>query len=81
MNRSFPNWIKVSNTLANHSSLRYHRHCLAMANDLKSSVDNPRTRIDVMFSDAIQKRINESEQIFRQIVRAILFLAKQGLPF
>ena len=28
-----------------------------------------------------KKRINENEQILRQIVRAILFLAKQGLPF
>ena len=52
-----------------------------MADALKSSVDNPRTQIDVMFSDAIQKKINENEQILRQIVRAILFLAKQGLPF
>ena len=55
MNRSFSNWIKVSNTLANHSSLHYHRYCLAMTDALKSSVDNPRTLIDVMFSDDIQK--------------------------
>ena len=48
--KSFSNWIKVSNTLANHSSLHNHRHCLAMADALKSSVDNPRTRIDVMFT-------------------------------
>ena len=52
-----------------------------MADALKSSVDNPRIRIDVMFSDALQKRINENEQILWQIVGVILFLAKQGLPF
>ena len=54
VNKSFSNWIKVSKTLANHCSLHYHQHCLAMADALMSSVDNPRTRIDVMFSDAIQ---------------------------
>ena len=81
VNRSFSNWIKVSNTLANQLSLHYYRQSLAMADALKSSVDNSRTPIDVMFSDGIQKRINENEQILRQIVRAILFLPKQGFPF
>ena len=52
-----------------------------MPDALKSSVDNPRTQIDVMFINAIQKLINENEKILRQIVHAIIFLAKQGLPF
>ncbi len=81
VNRPFSNWIKISSILANHSSLRYHRNCLVMADTLKSSVENPSTRVDVMFSDSIQKKITENEHILRQIVRAILFLGKQGLPF
>lgn len=65
--------------VASHSSLHYHRHCLEIADALKSSVDNPVTRVDVMFGSAIQKQINDqNKQIIRQIVRAILFLAKQG---
>ncbi len=52
-----------------------------MVDTLKLSVENPSTRVDVMFSDSIQKKITENEHILRQIVRAILFLVKQGLPF
>ncbi len=81
VNRPFSNWIKISSILANHSSLHYHRNCLAMADTLKLSVENPSTRVDVMFSDSIQKKITENEHILRQIVRAILYLGKQGLPF
>ncbi len=77
VNRPFSNWIKISSILANHSSLRYHQNCLVMADTLKLSVENPSTRVDVMFSDSIQKKITENEHILRQIVRAILFLGKQ----
>ncbi len=34
-----------------------------------------------MFSDSIHNKITENEHILRQILRAILFLGKQGLPF
>ncbi len=81
VNRPFSNWIKISSILANHSSLRYHRNCLAMADTLKLPVENPSTRVDVMFSDSIQKKITENEHILRQIVRAILFLRKQFCLF
>ena len=72
VNRPFSNWIKNSNTLPLFS---------AMADTLKSSVNNPATWFNVMFSDAIQQQINENKQILRQILQVILFLAKQGLSF
>ena len=48
---------------------------------LKNSIDNPALHIDVMASSDIQMRMDENRHIIRQIVRAILFLRKQGLPF
>ncbi len=48
---------------------------------LKNSIDNSAWRIDVMANSDIQMRIDEKRHIIRQIVRAILFLGKQGLPF
>ena len=80
VNRLFSNWFKIGSALASHSSLHYHRHCLEMADTLRSSVDNPATRVDVIFAGTIQKQINENKRIIRQVVQAIL-LAKQGLPF
>lgn len=68
VNRPFSNWIKTSSTLASHSSLHYHRHCLAMADSLKSSVNNPAARVDTMFSGAVQINIEENKHIIRQIV-------------
>ncbi len=34
-----------------------------------------------MANSALQIRMGENKHIMRQIVRAIIFLAKQGLPF
>ena len=34
-----------------------------------------------MTDNSLQARMNENKHIIRQIVRAIIFLAKQGLPF
>ena len=48
---------------------------------LKNSIDNPASRIDVMANSDIQMRMDENRHIIHQIVRAILFLGKQGLPF
>ena len=76
VNRAFSNWIKTSSTLASHFSLHYHWHCLAMADSLMSSVNNPAARVDTMFSGAVQENIEENKHIIRQIVRAIVYLAK-----
>ena len=35
----------------------------------------------VMTNHILQAQISENKQIIRQIVRAVIFLAKQGLPF
>ena len=48
---------------------------------LKNSIDNPASHIDGMANSDIQMRMDENRHIIRQIVRAILFLGKQGLPF
>lgn len=81
VNKPFSNWVKISRVLSSHSKLVYHRDAAQAADVLKSSVDNPGTRIDVMTSPALQVQIGQNEHILQGIVRAILFLAKQGLPF
>ena len=81
VNRSYSNWSKIGNALSNHSSLLYHLDCVQYTDILKNSIDNPASRIDVMANSDIQMRMDENRHIIRQIVRAILFLGKQGLPF
>ena len=34
-----------------------------------------------MASSTLQVQMNETKQIMRQIVRAVIYLAKQGVPF
>lgn len=65
--------------LSTHSNHSYH--VLQSADVLKSSIENPASRIDVMVSSALQSRIAENKHIVRQIVRAVIFLAKQGWHF
>ena len=65
----------------NHSSLQYHHECVQDADIFKGTIDNPSSHIDVMANSALQIRMNENKHIMHQIVRAIMFLAKQGLPF
>ena len=79
--RPFSNWGKLSTTLMNHSEHIYHRECLQDADILKSVTDKPACRLDVRANSAIQVRINENKHILRQIVCAIIYLGKQGLPF
>ena len=66
-------------TLGKHAKHGYHHDCLQAADILKSSIENPGSRIDVMTSQALQSRMTDNKQILFQIVRAIIFLGKQGL--
>ncbi len=81
VNKPFSNWIKISSALLDHSKLKYHHDCLQLAEALRGSILNPASRDDVMINNALQLAINKNRHILRQIVRAILFLAKQGIAF
>ena len=81
VNRSYSNWSKIGIALSNHSSLLYYLDCVQYTDILKNSIDNTASRIDVMANSDIQMRMDENRHIIHQIVRAILFLGKQGLPF
>ena len=71
----------IGDMLKTRSKYLYHRDALQSAEVLKSIIENPASRLDVMVSSALQSRIAENKHILQQIVRAITFLAKQGLPF
>ena len=79
VNAPFRNWVKLSDVLSNHAKLRYHMNCSADADTLHSTVIAPATRIDVLTDNKIQKRVSENTHILKQIVRAVLYLSKQGL--
>ncbi len=79
VNKLFSNWVKLSETLSTHSKHSYHRDALQLADILKTTIKKPASRIDVSVSSSLQSRIAENKHIVRQITRAILFLAKQGI--
>ena len=43
-------------------------------------MNDPTCRVDVMTNASVQVRMNENKHVIRQIVGAVLFLAKQDLP-
>ena len=74
------NWVKLSDALAPHAKLKYHRNAMQAADTLRTTVDNPDARLDVIVSSVLQDRIANNRHILQEIVRAILYLTKQGLP-
>ncbi len=80
MNVPFRNWVKLSDTLATHAKHKYHAHSMQDADILKATIDNPSSRLDVMIDSALQDRRTTNKHILQEIVRAILYLTKQGLP-
>ena len=78
VNRPFSNWVKISNALTKHSKHLYHRDSLLSADTLKTSIENSSSRIDVMMSTTVQAQMEENKHILHQLVRAIMFLARQG---
>ena len=80
VNAPFRNWVKISDTLATHAKHKYHFHLMQKADTLKAAVDKPDTRVDIMVSTALQDHLATNRHILQEIVRAILFLTKQGLP-
>ena len=81
VNRPFSNWVKTSCSLLSHSKLQYHLDCVELADAMKGTIKKPDRRINVISNEVLQKKIDENRQILRQIVRAVVYLGKQGIAF
>lgn len=55
------------------SKLAYHREAVQSADILKTSVENPASRIDVMTNCTLQAQIAQNKHILRAIVWATIF--------
>lgn len=73
--------MKLSNVLSNHSKSVYHCEAVQSADILKTTIESPASRIDVMTNHTLQAPIAQNKHFLRGIVCGFLFLAKQGLPF
>ena len=76
VNKPFSNWVKLSDMLKTHSQHVYHRDALQSSEVLKTTIENPASRFDVMVSSVLQSQITENKHILQQTVRALIFLAK-----
>ena len=81
VNSPFVRWTKVSTTLGNHATLEYHLDCLTRADSFKCASEDPRSSIHGQFNKELVDRIAKNRLIMEHIVRAILYLGKQGLAF
>ena len=81
VNKPISNWTKICCSLSNHSKLQYYRDCLRIADAMKSTTEKCDMRVNVLSSNALQKKIDENRQILRQTVLAVVYLGKQGIAF
>ena len=80
VNVPFRNWVKVGDALATHAKHKYHAHPMQEADTLRAVVESPDSRLDVMVNTALQDRLATNKHVLQEIVRATLYLTKQGLP-
>lgn len=81
VNKPFSNWIKISSILSDHCKLKYHLDSVQLADVLISSIQNPASQVHIMTNKALELTTRKNEHVLKQIVRAVHFLAKQGIAF
>ena len=54
VNSAFSNWVKLSDVLLSHGSLRYPLDCVAAADVLRETILRPEVRIDMMTSSQLR---------------------------
>ena len=72
--------MKLSNALATHTKHKYHAHSMQELDTLRTVVDKPDSRLDVMVNTALQDLLATNKHILQEIVCAPLYLTKQHLP-
>ena len=80
VNVPFSNWVKISDTLATHAKHKYHISPLEAADTFRTTIENPNCRLDVMVSKSLQDRLATNNHVWLEVVHAIIYLTKQGLP-
>ena len=76
----FSNWVKISDTLATHAKHKYHISALEAPDTFRTTIENPNCRLDVMVSKSLQDRLATNEHVLLEVVHAIIYFIKQGLP-
>lgn len=79
VNSAFTRWTKVTSTLGSHAMMEYHSESLTKADAFKCGYKHPERTIRGHFNKELVERIARNRSIMERIVRAILYLGKQGL--
>ena len=61
--KSLSNWVTINDTLSKHSKLSYHRDSVTKADSLKSTVENPSSRVDVMTNRVVQQQMKDNDHL------------------
>ena len=73
-------YTKAVGILVSHEKSAMHQHAAEQADFFKQNFRNPAKRIDSRLMKQNVQQEEENKEILRQIVLAVEFLAKQGLP-
>lgn len=80
VNSPMNNWAKLRDNLQRHNNLKHHQDSVAAADVLRLTIAKPGVRVDVMANSQLRENQERNVHILKQIFRAIVFLAKQGIP-
>ena len=81
VNRPFNRWSKVTKVIRSHSFKDYHKNAYMAANSFVKTIEEPQTKISNLMNSKKLANIEQNRQLLTHIVRAVVFLSKQGLAF
>ena len=80
-NQPFNRWSKVYKAINSHSSKDYHKNSYTAGKSFLKTIEEPKLKITNMMSNQRLTNIQQNRNLLIHIVRAVVYLSKQGLAF
>jgi hypothetical protein len=77
VNAPFINWNKIHEAAKKHQQNSYHHEAIQAAKNLKLSISNPESGVDVLVDKEKEKNIEKNRKVLKSVAEAILFCARQ----
>lgn len=77
----FSNWKKATSEFRDHFLTDYHKSSSLFAENFISSYEAGVDRVTLMYQTHVAKEAEQNKKIITSIIRSVIFLARQNIPF
>lgn len=79
VNKPFNRWSRYTAVIKAHPGKEYHQSALLASKNFVTSVEKPETKITNILQEQKKSNIRENRAVLTHIIKAIVFLTKQGI--